>query len=65
MPSGLTTAVSLKDKAISKETHGQKTTASIISNEEMEDILKIVKALQEPGFIIKGANGTTENEVKR
>ena len=37
----------------------------IISKEEMEDILKIVKALQEPGLIIKGANGTTENEVKR
>ena len=65
MPSGLTTAVSIKDKAISKETHGQQAAATIISKEEMEDILKIVKALQEPGLIIKGANGTTENEVKR
>ena len=39
-------------------------TALIISNEEMKDIMKIVKSLEESGLLIKGVSKTLENETK-
>ena len=42
----------------------QSTTGLIISNEELEDITKIAKALEDSGLIIKGISETTENEAK-
>ena len=39
--------------------------ALIISNEEMEDILKIVKSLEESGLVIKGDSVTIKNEAKK
>ena len=44
--SNYTTAVSATDAAIHKEICGSDTTALIIWNEEMEDIIKIVKSLE-------------------
>ena len=38
--------------------------ALIILNEEIEDIMKIVKSLGYSGLLIKGVNHTTENESK-
>ena len=43
----------------------QQTMKLIISNEEMEDILKIVKTLENSGLIIKGASKTTENKANK
>ena len=43
----------------SKKNHGLGTTALIISNEEMKDIVKIVKSLEESGLLIQGSS---ENE---
>ena len=43
---------------------GSGTTTLIISNEEMNDIMKIVKSLQESGLLIKGVNKTIKNEAK-
>ena len=40
------------------------TTTLIISNEEMTDIKKVVKALEESGLLIKGVNETIINEAK-
>ena len=40
------------------------TTALIISNDEMEDIMKIVKSLEDSGLLLKGVSETTQNEVK-
>ena len=40
-----------------------KPTALIISNEEMNDIMKIVKSFQESGLLIKGVSETIKNEV--
>ena len=37
--------------------HGSGTTALIISNEEMEDIMKIVKSLKESGLLVKRTSG--------
>ena len=40
-------------------------TTLIISNEEMNDIMKIVKSLQESGLLIKGVSEKINNEVKQ
>ena len=40
------------------------TTTLIISNEEMNDIMKIIKSLEEFGFLIKDVRETTENEAR-
>ena len=39
-------------------------TTLIISNEEMNDIMKIVKSLEESGLSIKGVSETIKNEEK-
>ena len=44
---GLTAAVSATDAAVHKKMFGSGTTTVIISNEEMNDIMKIVKSLEE------------------
>ena len=40
------------------------TTTLIISNEEMNDIMKIVKNLEESGLLIKNIAQTIKNESK-
>ena len=50
--------------AIQNKIYGSCTTALIISNEEMEDIMKIVKLLEEPGLLIKGISNSIKNEAK-
>ena len=37
----------------------------MISNDEMEDILKIVKSLEDSGLLLKGLSETIKNEVKK
>ena len=39
-------------------------TALIISNEEVEDIMKIVKLLEKSELLIKGISETIKNEAK-
>ena len=36
----------------------------IISNEKMNNIMKIVKSLEESGLLIKGVSETIKNETK-
>ena len=43
---------------------GSGTTTLIIYNEEMNDIMKIVKSLEESGLLIKGVSETIKNEAK-
>ena len=40
------------------------TTALTISNNEMEDIIKIVKSLEDSGLILKGFSKTIQDEAK-
>ena len=47
-----------------KKNHGSRITALIISNEEMEGIVKLVKFLEESRLLIKGYNETIKNEGK-
>ena len=64
LPLGLSAGMSAVDTAIQKKIYGSGTTALIISNEEMEDIMKIVKSPEESGLLVKGTSETTENETK-
>ena len=64
IPLGLTTAVSATDAAIHKNMFGSGETTLIISNEEMNDILKIVKSLEESDLSIKYVSETIQNEAK-
>ena len=52
--------MSAVDAAIQKKSLTSSTTARIISNEEMEDIVKIVKSLQESG--LQGISELNKNE---
>ena len=40
-------------------------TTLIISNEKMNDIVKIDKSLEEPGLLIKGVSEIITNEAKK
>ena len=49
------------DRPSSSASHN---TTLIISNDEMEDIIKIVKSLEDSGLLLKGVTETVQNEVK-
>ena len=64
IPLGLTSAASATDAAIQKKIFGSGTTTLIISNEEMNDVMKIFKSLEESGLLIKGIIETIKNAQK-
>ena len=61
---GITAAASAIDAGIQKKIHGSGTTTLIISNEEMNDIMKIVQALEDSNILLKGVTKTIKNETK-
>ena len=61
---GLTAAASATDPAINIKILESGATTLIISNDEMKDILKIVKSLEYSGVLLKGVSETIKNEVK-
>ena len=61
-PLGLLLGTSAVDKAIQKKILASSATARIFSNEEMEDIAKIVKSLEESG--LQGISELNKNEAK-
>ena len=44
--------------------HNDNTTTPKISNNEMEDNIKIVKYLEDSGLLLKGVTETVQKEVK-
>ena len=58
---GLTAAALAADAATHKKVFGSVITTLIISNEEKNGIMNIVKLLEEPGLLIKGLNETIKN----
>ena len=52
------------DAGIPKKIHGSGTTTLIISNEEMNDIIKIVQALKNSNIFLEGVTETIKNETK-
>ena len=63
-PLEITAATSAIDAGIQKKIHGSGTTTLIISNEEMNDIMKIVQALEDSNILLKGVTKTIKNETK-
>ena len=59
-----TAAVSAMNAWIQKKIHGSGTTTLIISNEEMNDIIKIVQALEDSNILLKGVTNTIKNEAR-
>ena len=64
IPLVLTEAASAADAAIPKKMFGYSKTILIISKEEMNDIMKIVKSLEESGLLIKDVSQTIKHEAK-
>ena len=64
IPLGLTAAASAADAGIYKKILGSgHNTTLIISNDEMKDILRIVKSLEDSGLLL-GVSEITKNEAK-
>ena len=62
---GLTAAASATDAAIKKKILGSGNhTTLMISNDDMEDLFKIVKSLEDSGILLDGITETVKNEVK-
>ena len=65
IPLGLTSATSAADAGIHKKIlgSGHNDTTLIISNDEIVDIIKIIKFLEDSG-LLNGVTETVQNEVK-
>ena len=63
-PLEITAAASVVDAGIQKKIHGSGTTTLIISNEEINDITKIVQALEDSNILLKEITKTIKNETK-
>ena len=62
-PLGLTAAMSAIDGSIQKKIHGSGVKL-IIEQEDMNDIMKIIKALENSVILLKGVSKTIKNETK-
>ena len=62
-PLGLTAAMSPNDGSIQKKIHGSGVKLNI-KQEDMKDIMKIIKALKNSGVLLKGVSKTIKNETK-
>ena len=62
-PLGLIAAMSAIDGNIHKKIHGSRFKL-IIEQEDMKDIMKIIKALENSGILLKGVSKTIKNETK-
>ena len=60
IPPGLTAAASVADRGIHKKIVVPGTTTLIISNEEMDGVMKIVKSLKDSALLLKGFTKTIE-----
>ena len=49
---------------LKKKEHGSGASTLIISNDEMNDIKKVVQALEDSDILIKGITKTVKNETK-
>ena len=65
VPLGITAAASAIDAKIQKKIHGFGTATFIISNEEINYLLKIVQALEDSNILLKRVAETIKNETKK
>ena len=59
------TATATKDATIHKKMFGSGVATFIVSNEEMNDIMKIVKSFEVLDLLIEGVSETIKNEAKK
>ena len=64
-PLGITAAASIIDARIQMKIQGFGTTTLIISNEEMNDMMKVVQALEDSNILLKGITKTIKNKTKK
>ena len=65
IPLGLTAAASAADAGIHEKILGSgNTTTLIISDNEIEDLIKIVKSLEDSGLLLKEVTESVQNEIK-
>ena len=64
IPLAQTAAASAADAGIHKKILGSGNTTLIISNKDMDDLIKIVKSLEDSGLLLKGVTESVQNEVK-
>ena len=64
IPLELTAAASAAVAGILKKILVSGNTTLVIWNSEMEDIIKIVKSLEDSGLLLKGVTETVQNEIK-
>ena len=57
-------AAAAADVGIHKKILGSGNTTLIISNKDMDDLIKIVKSLEDSGLLLKGVTESVQNEVK-
>ena len=62
-PLGLTAAMSATDGSTQKKIRGDGIKL-IIEQEDMNDIIKLIEALENSGILLKGVTKTIENETK-
>ena len=63
-PLGITAAASAIDDGIKKKIHGSGNATLIISNEEMNDMMKIIQALEDSNILLNGVTKIIKNETK-
>ena len=65
IPLGITAAASAADAGIHKKILGSDNNATlIISNKDMNNLIKIVKSLEHSGLLLKGITESVQNEIK-
>ena len=64
IPLGLTAAALAADAGIHKKILGSGNSTLIISNKDMEDLIKIVKFLEDSELLLNGVTESVKNEIK-
>ena len=67
IPLGLTAAAAAADSGLYKKVlgSGHNTATLIISNDQMENIVKIVKSFEDSRLLLKRASETIQNDIKK
>ena len=63
-PLEVTAAASAIDGGIQKKIHSSGMVTLIISNENINDMMKIIRALEDCGILLKGTTKTIGNKTK-
>ena len=64
-PLGLSAAMSATDAAIQKKMYGSGTKIIKLTNEDLNDMTKIVKALEDSDVLMKGVTKTLKRDIKK